>query len=227
MVQDDLAIVHYPLDRVYARLKAKEPLRILVVGSTSSVAAPIWASRGPAAAFKAYPRLLEGEMTARLPGLKVVVLDKAVAGQTVPMVAAQLDSALLQTRPDLVVWEAGTTDAVKRLDVNIFGDVLADGLRRLHEQDVDVALIDIQYSPQTDSIYDFRPYLEYLWRVGEAEDVNVLRRFDIMRAYTDDGRFDPTTMGAEDQMKNANFVHACLAKHLARMILTAAQQQPE
>jgi hypothetical protein len=225
-VPDDEMIVHYPLDRVYERLKAKEPLRILVVGSTSSVGSSAWASKGLASAFKAYPRLLEGELTARLPGLRVVVQDKAAVGLTAPMVDSQLDANLLQARPDLVVWEAGTTDAVKRLDVNAFGDALTDGLHRLRDRMVDVVLLDIQYSPQTDSIYDFQPYLDYLWRVGEAEDVNVLHRFDIMHLYVDDGRFDPSASGAAEQMKNANFVHMCLAKHLARMILTAAQQQP-
>jgi hypothetical protein len=226
-VPDDLSLVNYPLDRVYARLKAKAPLRILVVGSTSSAGASAWASKGLASAFKAYPRLLEAALIARMPGLRVSVVDKTAAGLTAPMVAAQLDGNLAQGKPDLVVWEAGTTDAVRRLDVNIFGEALSDGLRKLHERAIDVMLVDIQYSPQTDSIYDFQPYLDYLWRVGEAEDTNVLHRFGVMQFYVDQGRFDPAADSAAEQMKNANFVHMCLAKNLARMILTAAQQQPE
>lgn len=226
-VSDDLSLVNYPLDRVYARLRAKAPLRILVVGSTSSAGSSAWASKGLASAFKAYPRMLEGALTAAMPGLRVSVIDKTAAGLTAPMVAAQLDGNLVQGKPDLVIWEAGTTDAVRRLDVNTFGEALTDGLRKLHDRSIDVMLVDIQYSPQTDSIYDFQPYLDYLWRVGEAEDANVLHRFGIMQLYTDDGRFDPAADNAAEQMKNANFVHMCLAKHLARMILTAAQQQPE
>ena len=188
--------------------------------------ASAWGGKAATPAFRSYPRLLESELTTRVPGLRVSLLDKAAAGQTVQMVAAQLDAAMLQGRPDLVVWEAGTTDAVKRLDVNAFGDALTEGLRRLHELAVDVVLVDIQYSPQTDSLYDFQPYLDYLRRVGEAEDANVLRRFDIMRFYTDDGRFNPATTSTAEQLQNAKFAHGCLAKQLARMILTAAQQQP-
>lgn len=226
-VPDDLSIVNYPLDHVYARLRAKAPLRILVVGSTSSTGSPAWAGNGPATAFKAYPRLLEGALTSGLPGLRVSVADKTAPGLTAPMVLAQLDGDLAAGKPDLVIWEAGTTDAVRRLDVNVFGEALTDGLRKLHARSIDVVLADIQYSPQTDAIYDFQPYLDYLWRVGEAEDANVLHRFGIMRYYTDDGRFDPAAPTPAEQMKNANFVHGCLARHLARMILTAAQQQPE
>ncbi len=223
-VPDDLSIVNYPLDRVYARLKARETLKILIVGSTSSTGSPAWTSKGLAAVFRAYPRLLEGELIARVPGLRVSVVDKAAAGLTAPMVVAQLDGNLAQEKPDLVVWEAGTTDAVRRLDVNVFGEALTEGLRRVHDRATDVVLVDIQYSPQTESIYDFQPYLDYLWRVGEAEDANVLHRFDIMHFYTDDGRFDAAATSPAEQMKNANFAHACLARQLARMILTAAQQ---
>ncbi len=144
----------------------------------------------------------------------------------VPVIAAQLDGYLLQSKADLVIWEAGTTDAVHRLDLNLFGDGLTNGLRRLHEKGVDVVLVDIQYSPQTDSIYDFQPYLDYLWRVGEAEDANVFGRYAIMRFYTEEGSFDPGASAPAEQMRNAAFVHGCLAKKLATMILTAAQQEP-
>ncbi|WP_146002687.1 hypothetical protein [Telmatospirillum siberiense] len=225
-VSDDLAIVNYPLDHVYARLQAKAPLKILLVGSTSSTGSPAWAGKGLAVAFRAYPRLLEGELAGLMPSLRASVTDKTAAGLTAPMVVAQLEANLAQNRPDLVIWETGTTDAVRRLDVNVFGETLTDGLRKIHERGIDVMLVDIQYSPQTDSIYDFQPYLDYLWRVGEAEDANILHRFGIMRYYVDQGRFDPAATTAAEQMKNANFVHACLARQLARMILTAAQQQP-
>lgn len=226
VVPDDLMIVNYPLDHVYARIKAKAALKILVVGSTSSTGSPAWASKGLATAFKAYPRLLEGELAVLMPGLRASVIDKAAPGLTAPMVAAQLEDTLAQSRPDLVIWETGTTDAVRRLDVNVFGDALTDGLQKVHAHGIDVMLMDIQYSPQTDSLYDFQPYLDYLWRVGEAEDTNILHRFGIMRFYVDQGRFDPTAVTAAEQMRNANFIHACLARQLARMILTAAQQQP-
>jgi hypothetical protein len=225
-VPEELSTVNYPLNHVRSRLMAKEPLRVLVLGSSSSTGSSAWASRGLVSAFKAYPRLLEGELTARMPGLRVSVLDKAAPGLTVSMIVAQLDGNLLQGKPDLVVWEAGTTDAVRRLDVNVFGEVLTDGLRNLHNRGIDVLLVDIQYSPQTDSIYDFQPYLDYLRRVGEAEDINVLRRFDIMRLFTDDGRFDPAASSPAEQMRNANFAHGCLAKQLAQMILSAAQDKP-
>ncbi|MDR3439655.1 hypothetical protein [Telmatospirillum sp.] len=225
-VPPDLALVNYPADHVYARLKARDPLRILVVGSTSSMGSSSWASKGLATAFKAYPRLLEEALAERMPRIRAIVIDKTAARQTAPMVAAQLDGLLAQNKPDLVIWEAGTTDAVQRLDVTVFGDALSDGLRRLRDHGVDVFLVDIQYSPQTDSLYDFRPYLDYLLEVAEAQDANILRRYAVMRHYTEEGRFDPGAPGTAEQFRSASFVHGCLAKQLATMILTAAQQQP-
>ena len=223
-VPDDIFVVNYPFDHVYARLQAKAPLRILIVGSTSSVSSTIWASKGLASAFKAYPRLLEGALQSRLPGAHVSVTDRTAPGMTAPMIQASLSAEVSLHHPDLVVWEAGTTDAVRKLDVNLFGDAITHGLRDLHGHGIDVVLIDIQYSPQTDSIYDFRPYLDYMWRVGEAEDANVLHRYDIMQYYVEAGLFDPAAPAPSDQLRNANFVHGRLAKLLASMILTAAQQ---
>jgi hypothetical protein len=217
-VPDDLLVVNYPLDRVYDRLKAKEAVTIVVVGSTSS------AGHGPRAPFKTFPRLLEGELAGRLPAARFNVVSKAAPGLTAAMVADQLPVSAIAAHPDLVVWEAGTTDAVREVDVNEFGDAVTAGLRRLHQHGIDAILVDVQYSPQTSALYNFQPYLDYLWRIGEAEDANVLHRYDIMRYFVDEGRFDPGVTKPEDQARNATFVHTCLARLLGRMILTAAQQ---
>lgn len=222
-VPTELVAVNYPAEHVHAKVKAKGPLRVLVVGSTSSTSSMAWASKGLPSAFRAYPRLLEDQLAARLPGMSVSVLDRTVAGLTAPMVLARLDGEISQAHPDLVIWEAGTTDAVRKVDVNIFGDVLGAGLDRLRGRGIDTILVDIQYSPQTDSIYDFQPYLDYLSRVGEAENANVFHRYDIMRFYTESGRFEPAAAAPADQMRNANFVHGCLAKQLATLILEASR----
>jgi hypothetical protein len=141
------------------------------------------------------------------------------------MVLAQLPSLLAQGPFDLVVWEAGTTDAVRRLDVNAFGDSLDEGLKLIAAKGLDAILVDVQYSPQTDALYDFQPYLDYLQEEAESVGANLLRRHEIMRFYVDNGRFDPGAPGPVEQMKNATFVHQCLAKRLATMILTAGQVQ--
>ncbi|MTJ80425.1 MAG: hypothetical protein F8N37_05325 [Telmatospirillum sp.] len=224
-VPEDLAIVHFPADHAYARFKARLPVRILVLGSTSSTGSNLWASKGLGASFKAYPRLIEAALESAAPGRSVTVTDRTAPGQTAALIVQRLPALLAETAADLVIWEAGTTDAVKRIDVNAFGDTLDDGLHFLAEKGIDVILVDVQYSPQTDSLYDFQPYLDYLQQVAEADGVNVLKRHDIMRHYTEEGRFDPGARIPADQVRNAGFVHACLARRLAGMILAAAQQQ--
>lgn len=219
---DDLLLVNYPANRVYEKIRAGGPLSVLVLGSSSSVTAPAWVGRG----FQAYPRRLERELTARLPGIKVSVTDRTAPGQTAAMMAGQLERLLWQLKPDLVVWEVGTTDAVHKVDVARFGEAVAEGLQVLQERSVDSLLVDMQYSPQTEAIYDFQPYLDYLAQLAEANDANVLHRYGLMRFYIEEGRFNPAAAGADAQLKSAAFVHGCLARQLASMILTAAQQPP-
>jgi len=79
----------------------------------------------------------------------------------------------------------------KKITVVGAGNVGASAAARLAEKGTfDVVLVDVQYSPQTDSLHDFRPYLDYLWRVGEAGDANVLHRYDAMRYYVENGKFE-------------------------------------
>jgi hypothetical protein len=217
-VSPDLLVVNYPLNHVYDRLKAKQPVNIVIVGSTSS------AGHGPQSPYQPFPRLLEAQLAKRLPNARFPLIIKSAPGLTAVMVGERLDKDVISSHPDLVVWEAGTTDAVQEVDINDFGDAITAGLRKLHGLSIDVILVDLQYSPQTSALYNFQPYLEYLWRIGEAEDANVLHRFEIMHSYVDDGRFVPGTTTTADQLKNASFVHTCLAHLLAEMIATAAQQ---
>lgn len=239
-VPPDLLVASYPVAHVRAKLATKGPLHILVIGSTSSTSLAAWAGKGVAGTgstakgetnkadtmFRAYPRLLQDALTARLPGMRVTVTDRAAVGLTAPMELARLDAAVRQTHPDMVVWETGTTDAVRKVDINVFGETVSEGLRRLHARGIDVVLVDIQYSPQTESIYDFPSYLDYLAQIGDACDTNILHRYDIMHFYMDSGRFDPAVTSLAAQINNARFVHGCLAEALATLIVTAAQQAP-
>lgn len=217
---DDLVLVNYPDNRVYEKIHQRAALSILVLGSSSSVTAPAWIGRG----FQAYPRRLERELAARLPGIRITVTDRTAAAQTAATMAGQMERLVLQTKPDLVIWETGTTDAVHKVDLARFGEAVGAGLRVLREHEIDILLVDMQFSPQTEAIYDFQPYLDYLAQLAEANDANLLNRYALMRYYIEEGRFDPAAGNADAQLKAAGFVHGCLARHLASMILTAAQQ---
>ena len=104
-------------------------LRILVVGG-ASVLGP--GTSGPAAAW---PARLEALIRARNPSLKLEVVTRGARGLTTAETAAIIDAEMARTPPNLVLWQAGTAEVVRGLDVDEmvallcseFDDFLADG----------------------------------------------------------------------------------------------------
>lgn len=217
-VPPDLMNVKFQLPHIAAKIKAKAPFHVVVIGSSSS------SNSGPRSGIMVYPLLLEEQFHERLPANNITVISKAAAGLVAPVVNRQMEEKVISLHPDLVVWETGTTDAVRNVDVNEFGEAVNGGLHTLRHAGIDVVLVDIQYSPQTSSIYNFQPYLDYLWRIGDAQAVNVLHRFQIMQFYAENGRFDPSATKVAEQLNNANFVHSCLAQLLTQFVVAASQQ---
>jgi hypothetical protein len=210
-VDDELLDPIYSLHRAAAGLTARKAMTVVVVGSASSL------GKGTSSPAHSYPALLQADLAAALHG-NVAVVNRVMAGTTAPAAIARLDTDILSFHPDLVVWEVGTTDAVKEVDLNDFTNALTSGLQTLDQRGVDVILVDSQYSPQTAAMVNFTPYLETIHRVAEAADVLVFPRWDIMHRYTEDGRFNPTAGTAAEQTRNDDFLHGCLARLLSHEI---------
>ncbi len=138
----------------------------------------------------------------------------------------RIDADILPLHPDLVVWESGTTDVVKGVDLDDFGEAMLAGLQKLYAANIDVVLMDAQYSPQTAAMFNFDPYLDALHRVGEAADSVVFPRWEIMRTFAEDGRFDPAATTPGEQYRNADFIHGCIARLLAGQIAEAIKAKP-
>lgn len=216
-VSPEFTIVNYPLARFASRLAGVEAPTILLIGSGSSM------GHGASSPARAYPARLAEDLEQSL-GRKVTVLVRTGAGLTAALALGQLDEAL-RLRPALVVWETGTTDAVKGVDLGQFGDALGDGVQKLHGQGIDVVLVDIQFSPHTAAVLNFEPYLDYLRRVADASDSQVFRRWDIMHELIDSGRFNPSPETAAETFRNADYLNGCLARLLADLITNGVKKR--
>jgi len=205
------------MPRLTAAMATGKPLMVGLVGSSSSL------GRGVSSPSHAYPVMLEKDLQELL-GRKVTVLTRAESGLTAPLALARFDEMLSQ-HVALVVWETGTTDAVSGLALDRFGQAIGDGVRMVQAHGADVLLVDIQYSPQTAMVLNFDPYLDYLHREAEANDVMVFHRWDVMRAYVDSGRFNPAPDGAQEQFRNADFVNGCIGRLLAGQIAAGLKRQ--
>jgi len=195
------------------RLKAGQPVTIVAIGGASTAGA----AAGPEAA-NSFPSRLEEALRKRHPNGAITVINRGVPRQTAREMLERFPADVLAHKPALVIWETGTVDAVRDLDVEDFAAALKEGIDTLHDHKIDVMLVDMQFNPRTSSIINFEPYLDALHRTADLEDVYLFRRYDIMRAWSDSGRFDLVGVPAGKQAALAQEIYRCLGDAMADAI---------
>ena len=142
---------------------------------------------------------------------------KKTAGE----VAGGLGKLLEAKKPTLVVWQTGTVDAMRSVDPDDFRSALNEGVVALQTAGTDVILVNLQYSPRTETMISAPPYLDNMRVVAQQHDVPLFDRFAIMRHWNDAGDFDLfSTVHGPDMAKR---VHACLGRALSKFVLDAAR----
>ncbi|MCU0889174.1 MAG: hypothetical protein MUC64_14400 [Rubritepida sp.] len=211
----DLVALDEPLPRLARRL-GERPLVVAVVGSGSS------AGGGVSEPARAYPNALQRELEQRL-GVPVMLERYAKRGATALEMAEVLRREVAPRRPALAIWQTGTVDAVRGLDINAFGEALDRGVAALHERDIDVVLVDMQFGPQTDALIQLRPYRNYMLWAARRNDVPLFRRHEIMQQWSERDIVDLAATTRTEQLKAADFVHECIGRLLGAAIHEAAR----
>jgi len=207
------------LDRVHAAVKKDKELRIVALGGLSSTLP------GPEGASFAYPARLEAALARRLPGIKVSVTAVTRPRVTADKMAESIDQLLLDQKPSLVVWQTGTYDAMRGTAPEEFRASVSDGVEKLQEGGADVVLVNMQYSPRTESIVAIGAYADSMRWVSREREVPVFDRLAIMRHWYDTGQFDlykPTK-----DLTMAKNVHDCLGRALGSTIIDAANLEAQ
>jgi hypothetical protein len=202
------------LDRVNAAVTKEKTLKILVLGGTSSVLP------GPDGERFSYPARLQVALAARLPDVNVTVSTKLMQRKTAAEMTDTIEKQIVDEKPTLMLWQTGTYDAVRGTDPEDFRATVADGVESLHTAGTDVVLVNMQYSPRTDSIVALGAYADGLRWVARELEVPVFDRHAIMRHWYEAGQFDLYTPTKD--MKVARDVHDCLGRALSDLIIDAA-----
>ena len=200
------------LPKVADALKTGRPLDILVVGSRSST---INTSDG-----SAYPGRLQAVLRERLPSVAVNVSVELQVKKTAEEVAGGLVKLVEGKRPTLVIWQTGTYDAMRSIDPDDFRGAVDEGVAALQNAGTDVILMNLQYSPRTETMISAPPYLDNMRVVAQQHDVPLFDRFAIMRHWNDAGDFD--LFSASHGLELAKRVHDCLGRALSKFVIDAA-----
>ena len=216
-VPEDLATTELPLAHVRAKLKVPEVVRIVVVGSGSS------AGMGASTQVNAYPALLAGELTKVFPNAKFEVTNLSKRGRSASDMEALFGTAVAALHPALVIWQTGTVDAVKGLDLAGFEQVLEVGIDKLRALGADVILMNMQYSPHTTAALDTSPYRDYMRWAIQSRSAILFHRYSMMKYWVEEGIIDFSSSEKADQVRNDDLAHACLAYRLAHEIESAVE----
>ena len=206
----------YPLPKV-RRALAEKKLNILVVGAGSSQLP------GANGEKNAYPARLQQALSDQLPGVEVKVATDIKASRTAAEMVKALPADLSAAKPALLVWQTGTTDAMRAVDPDQFSQALDQGINIARGAGADVVLVNAQYSPRTESMIALSTYSEDMRWVALQQEVPLFDRFSIMRLWSDLGTFD--LYSATKKLDIAERVHDCIGRLLADLVIAAAKPE--
>lgn len=214
-VPNSLIASDHELSRVMAQVKERQRLDISVIGTGSSTLP------GPDGAQFAYPARLEAALKQRLPGIAIKVTAHVEPRQTTDEMVAALQKKILGAdKPSLVIWQAGTFDAMSGVEPDAFSASLVAGVTEINAAGADVTLLDMQYSPRTASMLNVAAYADVMRWVAQEHGAVLFDRLAIMRYWNEEGTFD--LYAATRNYDMARRVHDCIGKALAVQIINAA-----
>jgi hypothetical protein len=216
-VPDNLLFMDNNLMRVAAAVGKERHLVTVVLGTGSSTLA---GADGPS---QAYPARLGQALNQMLPNIAVRVASRTQGGQTADIMRRSMKDWIGDEKPNLVIWQTGTVDAIRRVEVDEFRVALETGVESLQAAGADVILMNMQYSPRTESMIAVAPYVDEMRAVAEQRGVPLFDRFAIMRYWADEGAFDFYAAGRNNDL--ALRVHDCLGRALASLIVEAGHLQ--
>ena len=222
-VPADLIKLQAPLPKLTQAVIARQPIRIVALGSSST-----WGT-GASSRDRTYPARLERELRAAWPESDVHVVNAGVGGQLARHMVERIEQDVVKHQPQLVVWQTGVNDAVRGVPLDRFRQELRTGITLMRAAGADVALIDQQFYPRFARIKNGPSYLAAVREVAAEANVPVMQRFRIMQHLIQSAQFTTATMLAPDQFHLNDLSYGCLGHLFAQSLRSAAAvpaQQP-
>lgn len=205
------------LPRTAARLRSGEPLRIVAIGSSSTVG--LWQIRSAAT----YPEVMRRELSRLRSNAEIDVINSGRVGDTIPNNIARFERDVFAHAPDLVIWQLGTNDVAwgGRPDQGLKRSVL-EGVRALKAGSSDVVLMDLQYAPQVLASASYSTMEGIITDVAKQERVGLFSRFALMRNSISAG-VAQSQLVTWDGLHNTADGYDCIGRALARAISVSAR----
>ena len=155
-------------------LKEGRVVKVLAIGSSST------SGVGASSPFATYPVRLENDLEVQFKGVDIDVISRGVPGEAGMGACSRMKREVAEVKPDLVVWQIGTNDAVGRADIDELKVNLARTLQWLARNHIDVVLIDPQFTSRLAADDHYTHVVRAIEEVAKQERVLLVHRFSAM-----------------------------------------------
>jgi acyl-CoA thioesterase I len=192
-------------------IRTHHTVKVLAIGSSST------AGVGASSPSTSYIARLETTLEGSVKGMDFDVVGRGQSGEVAQGAADRMKKEVEETKPDLVVWQVGTNDAIRHVDIDRFKTCLKTTLAWLVDSKIDVVLIDPQYGDVLTRDAYYQKVVTAIADVAHEARVLLVDRFEAMRELQHE-RGDQFYM-ASDNLHLNDTGHRCMAEQLARAIV--------
>ncbi len=201
-----------PLTRTAKALATGREVVITALGGSSTL------GLAAGATALAWPGRLGLVLSDRFPSARIKVVNRAVARQTAKQGLERLDRDILPLKPNLVIWETGTMEAVRGSEVDAFRETVRTGIDELRAAGVEVVLMNMQFSRETDAMIHFEPYLIAMRQVADATETPLFRRRGLMRYWAESDLLDLRVKEDKKRRQLAAKLYDCIGRAMADFV---------
>jgi len=207
-----------PLPKTAALLKANKPVRIVGIGSSSTVG--LW-QMDPA---KNYLGRMRSEIERLVPGVQLEIVNSGRNGDTIPGNIARFERDVFAHRPDLIIWQLGSNDLTWGDSTGTLQERISEAVKALRANGADVVLMDQQYTPVIIAT-SYGKMQDAIDAAAQQDKVPLFRRFDMMHRAVEAG-VSLGALSAFDGLHMSGEAYECVGRALARAIFAAVQSSP-
>lgn len=197
-------------------LKENRVVKVLAVGSSST------SGIGASSPFATYPVRLENDLEVLFKGIDVDVVSRGVPGEAGLGACSRMKREVAEVKPDLVVWQVGTNDAMARADVEELKTNVAKTLQWLAKNHIDVVLIDPQFTHRLAADDHYNKVVRAIEDVARQERVMLVHRFSAMADLAKQKGED--IMLANDRFHLNDLGYRCMAEYATGAIVAGIIQ---
>jgi lysophospholipase L1-like esterase len=207
------------LPHVASKLASGQPVVIVAFGSSSTT------GFGTTSPEFAYPNRLAAQLHRQYPTADITVVTRAKGGDDAPEMMKRLQADVIDTHPDLVIWQVGTNAVLRNLDPAETAKLVEEGVARIQAAGSDVVLVDPQYSPRVvEHGESASQIVKLLGKVAMLRHIGVFPRFEVMRDWHEKQALPIDSFVTADGLHMNDWGYACFAQLLGDDIIKSVGQ---